>query len=766
MFTVKLNSVSWENKNVGTKAANIGELIKVGVSVPAGFVVTSDAFDKFMKVNKIDNKMRNILAKMNMDDMEDVYNHASQIQKLIIEAEFPDFIRNDIRDQYEELSIGQNAKEIGKVALDIIRAGREHEPIAVRPSPLVNDIRNSSYSGQLSYYLNVAGIENLLSSIKKVWASLFSPRIIFYRKTRNIEGILLMGVVVQKMLNPEKSGVVYTSDPVTNDTNKIIIESSWGLADSVIYESVNSDNYFIDKQSGTVVSKNVGNKTNMRVRDPMSGGTKVESVIGEKINQEVLETHEVNKLIELAKKIENNYNGQPQNIEWCSERNRIFIVESKPLKSDTITYQEVNTSMPSVLSGTPISRGSVEGKVRVVLGSDEMRKIEQGDILVTKNILPDMIPIMGKIAGIVTEEGSYTGYTSVISREFGVPCLIKAEKATSLLRDEQSVLLDAFKGTIYSNDIIREETEPEISTIPEPESTEMQSEPSKEALQEQEITGTEIMLNVSSPNIDEASIQDSDGIGVFRSEHILTSMGRRPITLSRTNPEELINIITSSLDKFSSKQIWYRSFDALTDEFEDYTEYEAKEKNPILGWHGIRRSLDQEEILKCEIEALRRMQSKGMSVGLLLPLVTNEDEIRRIKEMIDVPIKLGISIDTPATALNIDVLCREVDYVSINLSLLTQLTLGVDSENSKISRYYSELNPAVLSLIRSVVKTCKNHGVRTSISNTSFDPKMIEEFIKIGVDVFSVEGENFHEIKSFTSRIERRLILEKLRNQD
>ncbi|MBU0530346.1 MAG: hypothetical protein KKC05_01610, partial [Nanoarchaeota archaeon] len=450
MYTRKLSSVSWENKNIGSKAANLGELTRTGVPVPPGFVITSDGFDKFLKVNKLDGKIRDILTKMKENE-QDVYNYAVRIENMITEAPIPDFLQSEIKEQYEELSLGQNAKEIGRIALDIIKAGREHEPVAVRPSPLVNDLSASSYAGQLSYSLNVAGLERVCRAIKKTWASLFSPRVMFYRKARNIEGILLMGVIVQKMVNPEKSGVMFTADPVTNDSNKIIIDSSWGLPDSVIYGYVSPDNYVIDKSSESVLSKTIGNKSVMRVRDPVSGGTKSERVLSDKMNIEVLETHEIAKLVELAKKIERNYNGQPQNIEWCSERGRFFIVESKPVKSTDVTFQESNTTLPSVLQGTPVSHGLVEGKVRIVLNTPEINKVVQGDLIVTKTITPDMMPIMDKVSGIITDEDSYTGYTSVISREFGIPCVIKTENATAVLKDEQEIVLDAFKGYIYSN---------------------------------------------------------------------------------------------------------------------------------------------------------------------------------------------------------------------------------------------------------------------------------------------------------------------------
>jgi len=760
MYTKRLSSVSWEDKNVGNKAANIGELMKIGMPVPPGFVITSDGFEKFLKVNKIDGKIRDILSKINTENITDVYNRCGQIRELILKANMPDFLEREIKEQYEELSIGQNVKDIGKVALDIIKAGREHEPVAIRSSPLVEDIRVSSYSGQLIYSLNVAGIDNIFTAIKKSWASLFSPRMIFYRKARNIEGILLMGIIVQKMVNPEKSGVLFTADPVSNDTSKIIIDSAWGLSDSVIYGHVKPDNYIVEKQSETVVKRSIGRKKTMHIRDPLKGGTKIENVLEDKVEATVLEAHEISRLVELSKRIENNYNGQPQNIEWCSERGRIFIVESKPIKSANMTPpDDLNINLPSVTKGITVSPGHIEGKVRIVLNKSDISKIEQDDVIVSRNIQPDMIPIMNKVSGIITDEGSYTGYTSVISREFGIPCVIRTDNATSILRDEQMVTMDAFNGIIYSNEA-QPQISQDVSRITEPQEI-MESV-------EDDITGTSVMLNISTSNIENETIQKSDGIGLFRSEHILTSMGRRPVTLSRTNPEELISIITSTINRIAeTREFWYRSFDVLTDDLEDYTEYEVREKNPIMGWHGIRRSLDQPEILRCEIEAMRRLYSQGRTnIGLILPFVTRPEEIRNVKSMITFPLKLGISVDSPASALRIEELCKEgIDHVSINLSLLSQLTLGVDTENPKISRHYSELDPSVIHLIKHVVKSCRSYRIKTSITNSTFDDRMLEEFVKTGVDIISVDSDTFHSIKPTLSRIERRLLLEHMRGK-
>ncbi|MFH1977780.1 MAG: PEP/pyruvate-binding domain-containing protein [Candidatus Aenigmatarchaeota archaeon] len=753
MYVLKLDSAE-DTKNVGIKASSLTNLIKSGLPVPAGFVITGEALDKFLKANKIDDQIRSIIAGINYEDKESVYNESGKIEALIKTSNIPDYILQEIKKEYEELSIGKQAAEIGKIALDMIRAGRGHEAVVVRSSPITDNPKEASFAGQLSYSLNVSGNEQIERAIKDSWASLFSAKAMLYRKAKRIEGIPLMGVIIQKMINSEKSGIMFTSDPVRNDKSKIIIDGSWGMGDSVFYGIVIPDNYIIGKENGEIIEKKISKKMWMRLKDPMSGNIVQEKVPLSKVDMEILDDNEIKKLCDIGKRIELSYNYQAQDVEWCEERNRVFIIQSRPIKSMEASEQTEIIDGKHIMTGVGVSPGTVKGKVKLVNDAIDMSKIEHGDIMVTKNFTPEMFPALEKAAGIVTDHNSFTGYLSLMSREFSIPCIISTEDASEKLTDFQEITIDALSGNIY-----HKSEEPERT---ESWTTEWKTEP--HVPQEYEITGTELTLNLITSEVNQDILKNSDGVGLFRSEHILTSYGRRPFSLSTSSPEEIVNLLTSSIGTIArnSKPVVYRSLDSRTDEFDDTDG--VREQNPIIGCHGIRRSVDQIELLRSEIEALRRLHSQGLTnVSLLLPFVTNVYEIRKVKEMITFPIKLGISIDTPAAAMNIEEFCKEgIDFVSINLGMLTQLTLGVDSENPRISKLYSESDPAVLSLVKKVAETCKKYERKVSVTSSSFDIELLESLIRAGIKSISTETDNFEETRASIARIERRLLLDKL----
>jgi pyruvate,water dikinase len=265
----------------------------------------------------------------------------------------------------------------------------------------------------------------------------------------------------------------------------------------------------------------------------------------------------------------------------------------------------------------------------------------------------------------------------------------------------------------------------------------------------------------------------SDGVGLIRAEHIITETGKHPFYLIRKNPHEIIESLIKGLGDiakaFYPKPVWYRSIDIRSDEFRELEggEYESSENNPLMGWHGIRRSLDQPDLLKIEIEIIERLYKEGLSnIVLGIPFLTSMEEFRAVKQMARFPLKIGVMVDTPAAGLEIENLCKEgIAFAAIGLNDLTQLTLGVDRDNSSISKLYSELNPAVINLLKHILRTCRKYSVETSVyGDFVSDPRIAEALVKLGVGSISTEPENLEDVKSIITRTERKIILESMRN--
>jgi len=757
-WVLKFEEITKENKKVGGKGANLGELVQIGIPVPPGFVVTTDSYQRFLDYNNLQPQIDEILARTNLEDPKSLKEASEEIEKLITASPIPEEVSKAILDAYEELSVGHEIKKVGGIALDFIKAGREDVWVAVRSSATAEDLATASFAGQMRTLLNIKGGKRLLEAIKLCWASLFTPRAIFYRKQQGIEVMPSMGVIVQKMVNSEKSGVIFTVDPTTNDPEKIVIEASWGLGESVVSGLVRPDEYIVDKRTGKLLEKKIAKKQTMRVRGP--GGETVQKPVPEELKEkQVLAEPEIQRLWELSVKVENHY-GKPQDIEWCEERGKIYLVQTRPvttLGKQVELQPEVQGEV--LLEGLPASPGVAKGPVKLILDLTDLSKMGKGDILVARMTNPDFVPYMRIASAIVTDEGGRTSHAAIVSRELGIPCIVGTGKATQVLKDNQIITVDATRGKVYAGEVgIREERIEIPQELPE--------------------TATSIKVNLAFPEAAEKVCKVADGVGLLRAEHMLTMAGKHPVYFAKTDPEGLTKTIYEGIKQiakaFYPKPVWYRTLDARTDEFRQLEggQEEPEEANPMLGWHGIRRSLEEPDVFYCEIEAIKRLHQEGLTnVCIMLPFICKPEELKRAKEIIKERggenIKVGIMVETPAAAVRIEDFCKEgIAFASIGSNDLTQLVLGVDRGNSRIAGLYSELDPAVLELIRKVISVCKKYGVESSIcGEAGSDPKMAEELVKMGIDSISVELDALAKIKQVVARIEKQLLLERARKE-
>ncbi len=777
MYTLSLDKAE-DSKRVGSKALNLSRALKAGLPVPGGFVLTSDAYARLISLDKLWDRVKGILEGLDPENIRELREKSREIRGLILNSELPDSMKKEIKEAYDGLAVSREVKDAGGKALDFIKAGRGESFVAVRSSVVAEEASNS-FAGQTFSLMNVIGSGNLFNSIKLCWSSLFSPEAIYYRRNRGISGLPLMAVVVQRMVDPEKSGIIFTANPSTNDINRMVIEGSWGLGESIVSGIVNPDEYILNKDTGEVLEKTLNKKFWQYTRDALTGKTIKERVTSSKVHANVLTEQEIKKLWELSKKVE-DATGRPQDIEWSIARNRIYLLQARPITTLNREMPDparagVPESQTPLLKGIAASPGFARARARIIADSNELERVEPGDILVVKKANPDYTPLLKRISGLVLDTGGRNSYMATISREFQVPCIVGTENATTLLRDGQEIILDAMNGKIYQP-VPRPNPQPD-GTVNEATATPDPGIPDAERLPAlgEGITATEVRLNLALPELDENTAKLCDGIGILGAERLLTGEGRNPFETARTNPQELVQLISSRLGTLAKllypKPICYRSLDLSTDdvrnlEGEDET---PRESNPLMGWRGLRRSLDQPEIFKCEVQALKKLSQEGLNnITLLLPFISTIQELRDAKSLIDFPLKLGIVIDTPSSALSIGDFCQEgISHASINLGSLSQLTLGVDRENPEISKLYSETDPSVLRLVRYVINGCRKHKVEVSVfSDVNLDPEMIERLIALGIRSISVDRNSLENMKTSIARTERKLLLEKIRNQE
>ena len=603
--------------------------------------------------------------------------------------------------------------------------------------------------------------------VRKCWSSLYTPRAIYYRVQQGFRhDEVSIAVVVQKMINSEKSGVMFTSHPVTGE-KQCIIEAAFGLGEAIVSGAVSPDTYIYDRIAKKIVDINVAEKKIMITRDENGNTVKVE-LPASKANERVLSDDEIKELVKFAELIENHY-GNPQDVEWGIEKGKVYILQSRAITTIRGKKEEksVKGEVDILLKGLGASPGIGTGKVKVIESEKEISKVEEGDILVTTMTTPDMVPAMKRASAIVTDEGGLTCHAAIVSRELGVPAVVGTKEATKVLRDGMIVTVDGEKGVVYEGAVEVERKEEKVEV----------------QMAAKLITATEVKVNISIPDgAKRAYATGADGVGLFRIEHMVLGLPKHPMKYIRDGEideyiQKLYEGMREVAETFYPKPVWIRTLDAPTDEFRamEGGENEPIEANPMLGFRGIRRDLIEDIHFRAEIRAIKRLVDEGLTnVGIMIPLVTRVDEVRRAKEIIQEEgldlskIEFGVMVETPAAALVIeDIIDVGIDFISFGTNDLTQYTLAIDRNNENVAYMYDETHPAVMKLIEHVINACRKRGVTTSICGQAGSyPHVVEKLVKLGIDSVSANPDAVQTVRETIARVEKKLILDRLRGLD
>jgi len=323
---------------VGGKNASLGEMIKAGIRVPPGFAVTTESYLSFISETGIKERSLDILAAVNVDDVSSINQASEAIQGLITSARMPDDVGSVVHERYASLCEKCLVQSV---------------PVAVRSSATAEDLPTASFAGQQETYLWVEGADQVLESVQRCWASLFTPRAISYRiKNKFPHEKVLISVGVQKMVDAKAAGVMFTLNPTDGDVSKVVVEGSWGLGETVVSGSVNPDKFIVDKVLLETTEKTISEKQIACVYDKHKGGVINTDVAVDLQGICCLEPEEVKELVAMAKDIEAHY-GCPMDIEWAIDQGlpfpeNIFIVQARP---ETVWSQRKKDSVIGKKSG-------------------------------------------------------------------------------------------------------------------------------------------------------------------------------------------------------------------------------------------------------------------------------------------------------------------------------------------------------------------------------------------------------------------------------
>jgi pyruvate,water dikinase len=702
LYVVKLEDAS-NPEEFGQKAATLADMLKSALPVPKGFVITPRALDLFISENGLGDKIRSV-SETKDNGLSGLQAIEKNTRELFSNALIPDEVKKAVLAAYEELSLAEEVRRADAIAIDLIRVGRDHEKVAVRSSVIREPV--NSFAGVAGAFLNVSGEDELWRSIKLCWASIFYPHALLYSEKRGIEGLPRMSIVVQKMVDSEKSGSVLTKF----GTDKVLVEASWGLGNSVSAGLVTPDEYLLDK-NGSLIEKNISKKMCMFVRNPMSGKTEKEHVPGNKMDSQVLTDAELKKLYELSEKAEGPESGQ-RVVDWCIGRNRAFILDAKQGNYDISKVEDQPGDM--LVTGRCSSPGTAAGKVALFTDVDK-NGFDSTSLVVSDDPSITVLLSFPDIGGYISNGGGRLCNFSILARELHVPAITATQNAMSILHEGDDVKLLAEHGKVVS---VPPETEvppkPEegVPEFPLPIEPFEPSETGEVAAVDQTrpLSGTKVFARILPDRIEK--IDGVDGFILFN-------------PAVEEGPIQSVGVDVENIRALGEGQTWLKT--TSVNDFQNTVDF------------------------------AKRLDETGFSgIGLLIPVTRSVNDVDRWRYQTPASARLGIEIKTPAMAMAAGSILREgIRMVNIELKSLVQLSMG-------LSKPDHEIHSTVLNLIGDVAKQCRQIRAKccVSIEPEHMTDENIEALVRLGVDVICIEPGMIGDLKDMISRAEKRVLLE------
>lgn len=766
---------------VGGKGANLGELTQNKIEVPPGFCLTADAYRYFLRAAGLERKIAAIIHGLEVEDSSRLQTESARIRELVVNSAVPEEISLEVRTAYEQLGQQINITD---------------PAVAVRSSATAEDLPEASFAGQQDTFLQVRGPAQVVEYVRRCWASLWTARAVYYREKQGFDHLeVALSVVVQKMINSGKSGVMFTANPVTNDPEQMMINASWGLGEAVVSGLVTPDEYLVDKNTLSIVDQNIAEKTVMIVDCPDGSGTRnvpVADQLGpDMIRAQCLTAAEIMQLVQYGRKIEDLY-GCYQDIEWGYDQDtgRLYILQARPVttfKGEGKPMDKEAAGKTKVLvRGLSASPGLGSGTVKKIKDVTEIARIEAGDVLVTVMTNPDMVPAMRKASAVVTDEGGRTCHAAIVSRELGIPCIVGAKVATAVLAEGSKVTVDATCGVVYAGEVIQEK-----QPGPRNQAGLMSAVINEELItQLTPVTATKIYMNLGQPSlIDKYRALPFDGIGLMRTEFIFSDLvGAHPMYLVKTGQgnvlvEKMAAGISTVAQVINPRPVVVRLSDFRTNEFRGLKggeEVEPIENNPMIGWRGVARyiSPEYEQGFRLECQAIRKVREEfGLTnVWVMLPFVRTIWELKRVKKIMASEglvqgnnFKLWIMAEVPSVIFEAEEFAQEVDGFSIGSNDLTQLIMGADRDSGILNRmgYFDERNRAVKRAIVILIQAAHKYDKTVSIcgQGPSQYPEFASFLVQQGVDSMSVNPDTVVYTKRIVASVERKIMLRNMRQE-
>ncbi|MFA6963118.1 MAG: phosphoenolpyruvate synthase [Patescibacteria group bacterium] len=749
---------------VGGKGANLGEMTRAGIPVPQGFCVTAQAYFYYLEKTGIKNKITGYLKGLNPEDNKKLNVVSKEIKKLMLKTPLPKDLETEIKDSYTKL---------GGFA------------VAVRSSATAEDLPEASFAGQQATFLNMQSKDQVAKAVLECFASLFEARAIYYRLINKFDHMKVgLCAVVQNMIQSEKSGILFTVDPVDEDMDHLIVEAGYGLGEAIVSGSVTPDRYIVDKKEFKISAKEVNTQT-WKIVHKKDGGDKHVSVAKDFQSKQKITDDQILELAKIGMAIEKHY-GKPQDTEWAIENDTVYFVQSRPIttlgKSGVKSQESGEKTADSqpqtadklevILHGAAASMGSASGPVKIIHKPTEIDKVMEGDILVTEMTTPDFVPAMKKAKGIVTDTGGRTCHAAIVSRELGIPCVVGTGTATSTLKTGQMITVDGAKGLVYKGNV-------KVASAPVPGPADASAKGSA-LVEEVPITGTKVYVNLGEPEMAEkVAALPVDGVGLLRAEFMIANIGEHPKAMvadgrGKDYVQALVDGLKTIAGAFAPRPVVYRATDFKTNEYRGLKggeKYEPVEDNPMIGYRGASRYIAEPEMFALELEAIKKVREEFdlKNLWIMIPFVRTTTEMAECMKLIEKgglkqgpDFKIWMMCEIPSNVILLEkFIALGIDGISIGSNDLTQLTLGVDRDNQTLAKIFDERDEAVRLSLEYIIKTCRKHSVTCSICGQapSVYPEITEMMVRAGTTSVSVTPDVVFQTRKVIASVEKRILL-------
>jgi len=752
------NQVSLEDVNiVGGKGGNLGEMYQLGIPVPNGFVVTSHAYFQFIEENNLKPKIKDILKITDVDQPDQLLTASKKIRSLIRKTPVSESLSLEIMKAYKKLSGFGGLKNV---------------PVAVRTSATAEDSADASFAGQGDTFLNVIGEVNVVDRVRDCWSSLFTSRSIFYQVKKHYDHFKIgVAVPVQKLINSEISGIMFTANPVTGDKTQIIVETIWGLGEYIVQGKITPEQYIINKSDWKITSENHVSQDIQLVRG--QDETKEVPVPKTKINKKKIDTAMALKIAKIGQKLHNHYS-KPQDIEFAIDRGQLYIVQTRPIttlessKEKIGDQKQIITDKPNLI-GEPASPGTASGVVVIINNPKEITRAQKGQVLVTTMTTPDFVPAMKKVNGIITDKGGQTSHAAIVSRELGVPCVVGTKTATKDFKEGDIVTLNGTTGQIWKGNLINNNQNSSLR-------------PKNYDLKTNLKTATKVYVNLGEPDLAATIAQRNvDGIGLLRAEFMMANIGMHPkYMIAQGRQKEFTLQLAKDLIKFckafNPRPVIYRASDFKTNEYRHLKWgklYEPEEPNPLMGFRGASRYIQSQDVFAMELEAIKLVRNKYgyKNLWLMIPFVRTPHELIEVKKIVaqnglirSPSFKFFMMAEIPSNVILLDKFIDVgIDGISIGSNDLTMLTLGLDRDNSEVAPTFNEMDPAVMWSLKRLIIKSRKRGISCSICGQapSNYPELVEKLVKWGATSISVSPDAIDATREIVAQAEKKKITQK-----